>query len=109
MKIPPLKWVIKETQCLLGGSSVESILVYTGPHYDYNMFKIFSGGLELPQPHIYLGIGPGTHAGQTDRIMIEPDNIFSWKSQIWQRGGRGKTRDQTMPEEINTLLKAREA
>ncbi len=76
MKISPLKWIIKETQCLLDGSSVESILVYTGPHYDYKMLKIFSVGLELSQTHIYLGIGSGTHAGQTDRIMIELDNVL---------------------------------
>jgi len=35
------------------------------------MSKIFFDDLEIPEPDIYLGIGSGTHAVQTARIMIE--------------------------------------
>jgi UDP-N-acetylglucosamine 2-epimerase len=34
------------------------------------MSKVFFGELELPQPDIYLGVGSGSHAQQTARIML---------------------------------------
>ncbi|MFC1933373.1 non-hydrolyzing UDP-N-acetylglucosamine 2-epimerase [Chloroflexota bacterium] len=49
----------------------EPMLVHTGQHYDYTMSKAFFENLELPRPDVYLGIGSGTHAEQTARIMIE--------------------------------------
>ena len=48
----------------------EQILVHTGQHYDDNMSKVFFEHLELPQPDIYLGVGSGSHAQQTARIML---------------------------------------
>ncbi|MBM4429778.1 MAG: UDP-N-acetylglucosamine 2-epimerase (non-hydrolyzing) [Chloroflexi bacterium] len=48
----------------------EQILVHTGQHYDDNMSKVFFEDLELPQPDIYLGVGSGSHAQQTARIML---------------------------------------
>ena len=44
-------------------------LVHTGQHYDYEMSKVFFENLELPEPDIYLGVGSGTHAEQTGRVM----------------------------------------
>jgi len=46
-------------------------IVHTGQHYDDNMSKIFFDDLELPEPDAYLGVGSGSHAVQTARIMIE--------------------------------------
>ncbi len=57
----------------------EQLLVHTGQHYDPvlrpgrmcdNMSKVFFEELELPQPDIYLGVGSGSHAQQTARIML---------------------------------------
>jgi UDP-N-acetylglucosamine 2-epimerase (non-hydrolysing) len=48
----------------------EQMLVHTGQHYDDNMSKVFFEELELPQPDIYLGVGSGSHAQQTARIML---------------------------------------
>jgi UDP-N-acetylglucosamine 2-epimerase (non-hydrolysing) len=53
----------------------EQLLVHTGQHYGngtllHNMSKVFFEGLELPQPDIYLGVGSGSHAQQTARIML---------------------------------------
>ena len=48
----------------------EPLLVHTGQHYDDNMSKVFFEELELPQPDIYLGVGSGSHAQQTARIML---------------------------------------
>jgi UDP-N-acetylglucosamine 2-epimerase (non-hydrolysing) len=64
MKIAPL---IKEFQ----KENINFKLIHTGQHYDYNMSKIFFDDLEIPEPDIYLGIGSGTHAVQTAKIMIE--------------------------------------
>src|SRR5262249_6758606 len=41
----------------------------TGQHYDAQMSDIFFDDLGLPQPDVYLGVGSGSHAEQTARIM----------------------------------------
>ena len=51
-------------------------LVHTGQHYDDNMSKLFFEQLGLPKPDVYLGVGSGTHAGQTARIMIELEKLL---------------------------------
>lgn len=55
--------------------SVEPLLLHTGQHYDENMSRVFFEDLELPAPDIHLGVGSGTHAEQTGRIMIEFERI----------------------------------
>jgi len=52
------------------GRLFKSILVHTGQHYDYEMSQIFFQDLELPKPDIYLGVGSGTHAEQTSKVMV---------------------------------------
>jgi UDP-N-acetylglucosamine 2-epimerase (non-hydrolysing) len=52
------------------------VLVHTGQHYDDNMSKLFFEQLGLPKPDVYLGIGSGSHAEQTGRIMIELEKLF---------------------------------
>ncbi len=68
MKVAPL---MRE----FGGRGVETILVHTGQHYDENMSKVFFEDLELPEPDIYLGVGSGSHAEQTARVMIAFESI----------------------------------
>lgn len=46
------------------------ILVHTGQHYDKNLSDVFFEELDLPQPTHYLGVGSGTHAQQTARVMM---------------------------------------
>lgn len=46
-----------------------SRIVHTGQHYDERMSDVFFRQLGLPQPHIYLGVGSGSHAQQTASIM----------------------------------------
>ncbi len=50
-------------------SEIELQIVHTGQHYDYEMSKIFFSELDLPSPSVNLGVGSGTHAWQTARIM----------------------------------------
>jgi UDP-N-acetylglucosamine 2-epimerase len=56
--------------------TVDYLLVHTGQHYDYEMSKVFFEDLELPEPDIYLGIGSGTHAEQTGKVMIEFEKVL---------------------------------
>jgi UDP-N-acetylglucosamine 2-epimerase (non-hydrolysing) len=50
------------------------VLVHTGQHYDPLMSGVFLDELELPEPSYHLGVGSGSHALQTARVMerLEP-------------------------------------
>jgi UDP-N-acetylglucosamine 2-epimerase (non-hydrolysing) len=56
---------------------VRHLIVHTGQHYDKAMSKIFFDDLELPQPDYYLGVGSGSHAEQTARIMVELEKVLA--------------------------------
>src|SRR5579871_3782000 len=45
-------------------------LVHTGQHYDHTMSSVFFKELKLPEPDLFLGVGSGTHAQQTARVML---------------------------------------
>ncbi len=47
----------------------QPVLLHTGQHYDARMSDAFFQDLELPEPDYHLGVGSGTHAQQTARIM----------------------------------------
>ncbi|MDX1440047.1 MAG: UDP-N-acetylglucosamine 2-epimerase (non-hydrolyzing) [Rubricoccaceae bacterium] len=53
----------------------ESRIVHTGQHYDRQMSSVFFEQLELPEPHKYLGVGSGTHAEQTARVMVAFERV----------------------------------
>jgi UDP-N-acetylglucosamine 2-epimerase (non-hydrolysing) len=50
---------------------LEPILVHTGQHYDRKLSGLFFDQLKMPQPDLYLGVGSGSHAVQTAKIMTE--------------------------------------
>ncbi len=54
---------------------IDRILLHTGQHYDENMSKVFFDDLGMPQPDIYLGIGSGSHATQTAKVMVEFEKV----------------------------------
>ena len=64
MKIAPLMKAIEAR----GG--LRQVLVNTGQHYDENMAGGFFTELGMPRPDRDLGVGSGTHAVQTARVMI---------------------------------------
>ena len=64
MKMAPIIYAIKD-------NDLTNHLVHTGQHYDKNMSKVFFEELSLPEPDKYLGVGSGTHASQTAKILIE--------------------------------------
>lgn len=45
-------------------------LVHTGQHYDPQLSHVFFDELGLPAPDFSLGVGSGSHAAQTARIML---------------------------------------
>jgi UDP-N-acetylglucosamine 2-epimerase (non-hydrolysing) len=50
------------------------VVVHTGQHYDPTLSRILIDQLGLPEPDEYLGVGPGSHAVQTARLLeaLEP-------------------------------------
>ncbi|HXG51584.1 MAG TPA: UDP-N-acetylglucosamine 2-epimerase (non-hydrolyzing) [candidate division Zixibacteria bacterium] len=70
MKVAPL---IRELRC--HPDLFEPRLVHTGQHYDTEMSEIFFDELGLPQPDRFLGVGSGSHAEQTARIMVEFEKV----------------------------------
>ncbi len=69
MKVAPLHTAFQKYPSILHR------IVHTGQHYDANMSKVFFDDLELPHPDVYLGIGSGSHAVQTAKIMVEFEKI----------------------------------
>ena len=54
----------------------QSMIIHTGQHYDDNMFQIFFDNFGLPSPDVRLGVGSGTHAEQTGRIMMKFEKVL---------------------------------
>lgn len=105
------------------------LLVHTGQHYDVAMNERFFQQLRIPNPDISLEVGSGTHAAQTADVMKrfepvldqhEPDvvlvvgDVNSTIACALVAAKKGikvvhveaglRSRDRTMPEEINRLL-----
>ena len=58
------------------GKEFDPVLVHTGQHYDANMSKLFFDQLQLPKPDVYLGVGSGSHAEQTGKVMVEVEKLL---------------------------------
>ncbi|MDX2192924.1 MAG: UDP-N-acetylglucosamine 2-epimerase (non-hydrolyzing) [Gemmatimonadales bacterium] len=117
----------------LDAAGVARSLVHTGQHYDAAMSDAFFTDLGLPKPDAHLGVGSGTHAQQTARVMegFEPVLLSlrpRWvlvvgdvnstlacalvAAKLRQQLGCGivhveaglRSGDWTMPEEVNRVL-----
>jgi len=124
MKTAPLMREFKRHK-----SYLNVLLVHTGQHYDKEMSKSFFNDLKLTEPDIYLGVGSGTHAEQTGKIMIKLEKVcFQEKPDLVIVVGDVNSTiacalvaaklciplahieaglrsfDRTMPEEINRVL-----
>jgi len=70
MKVAPIHKAFQKYS-----NQITHLICHTGQHYDEKMSKVFFVDLEMPQPDFYLGIGGGSHAEQTAKIMIEFEKI----------------------------------
>ncbi|MFC2080811.1 non-hydrolyzing UDP-N-acetylglucosamine 2-epimerase [Bacteroidota bacterium] len=50
-------------------TDIEEYIIHTGQHYDLNMSEIFFSELDIPEPNLNLGVGSGSHADQTARML----------------------------------------
>ena len=55
--------------------SLKAYLVHTGQHYDEKMSKSFFDLLRIPKPDVDLGVGSGSHAEQTAKVMVEFEKV----------------------------------
>lgn len=51
--------------------NVEHLILHTGQHYDAAMSDAFFQDLDMPQPAYFMGVGSGSHAEQTAKVMVE--------------------------------------
>jgi UDP-N-acetylglucosamine 2-epimerase (non-hydrolysing) len=121
MKMAP---VIAELRRRLPDSA--HVLVHTGQHYDHLMSEVFVQELGVPEPDHRLGVGSGTHAQQTARVMerigpvleaerpdlvVVPGDVNSTLAAALAAAQLGiavahvesglRSFDRTMPEELN--------
>lgn len=123
MKIGPLHHELAQrTWC-------RPLVIHTGQHYDYNLSAAFFADLGLPEPHLHLGVGSGSHGVQTARCLEAYERVLLDEPPDWvvvagdvnstlactlaaskllipvahlEAGLRSW--DRTMPEEVNRLV-----
>ena len=123
MKIAPLYHALRKE------AWANPVIVHTGQHYDLNMSDTFFTDLRLPEPHIHLGVGSGSHAEQTGHVMINYEKILMQDNpdlvvvvgdvnstmaatiaavklgiKVAHLEAGLRSFDRTMPEEINRLV-----
>jgi UDP-N-acetylglucosamine 2-epimerase (non-hydrolysing) len=123
MKVAPIVEAMKRRE-----AEFMPLLLHTGQHYDEGMSDAFFRDLGLPRPDVYLGVGSGSHA-QTAAVMQSFEPVVLREQPDWvvvvgdvnstlacalvcaKLGVRVahveaglRSRDRTMPEEINRLL-----
>src|SRR5689334_325793 len=124
MKVAPIVAAMKRRPQMF-----HPLVVHTGQHYDAAMSDSFFRDLELPEPDMHLGVGSASHAAQTAAVMqrFEPVVLAEKPDWVLVVGDVNSTlacalvcvklgvkvahveaglrsRDRTMPEEINRLL-----
>jgi UDP-N-acetylglucosamine 2-epimerase (non-hydrolysing) len=81
MKIAPILEAFRLRQTTRPDLQVQ--LVHTGQHYDSKMSDSFFEDLGIPDPDINLGVGSGSHAQQTARVMIAFEEVCVKEQPDW--------------------------
>jgi UDP-N-acetylglucosamine 2-epimerase (non-hydrolysing) len=66
-----------------GAMMVSALLVHTGQHYDENMSEVFFRELGIRPPDINLGVGSGSHAVQTAKILTSFETFCDREKPDW--------------------------
>ncbi|MBW8886693.1 MAG: UDP-N-acetylglucosamine 2-epimerase (non-hydrolyzing) [Fibrobacteres bacterium] len=69
MKVSPI------IKAMNASGKLKPYLVHTGQHYDEKMSKSFFDLLHIPKPDVDLGVGSGSHAEQTGKVMVEFEKV----------------------------------
>ncbi len=72
IKIAPLAKAFKKYK-----KDIKHLICHTGQHFDQRMSEIFFDQLQMPRPDFHLGVGGGSHAEQTARIMLGLEQVLS--------------------------------
>jgi UDP-N-acetylglucosamine 2-epimerase (non-hydrolysing) len=124
--LPKIAPLIREMQ---RHPEIDPILLHTGQHYDEKLSDIFFRQMGIPDPHVNLEVGSGSHASQTAEILkrVEPVLLERKPNLVLVVGDVNSTIavslaavklgirvahveaglrsfDRTMPEEINRVL-----
>ena len=124
MKIAPIVAELRRR-----GDEFEHVLVHSDQHYDPELSQIFLEELGVGEPDYSLGVGSGSHAQQTARVMerLEPVLLEAEPDVVLVPGDVNSTMaaaltasklsvpighveaglrsfDRTMPEEINRIV-----
>lgn len=59
-----------------GDLRFEQVLVHTGQHYDELLSEVFLRQLDMPRPQQSLGVGSGSHAQQTARLLERLESLM---------------------------------
>lgn len=124
MKVAPIVAAMKRRS-----AEFTPLVVHTGQHYDAQMSDAFFRDLGMSAPDVYLGVGSGSHAVQTAKVMLAFEPVVLEHQPDWvlvvgdvnstlaatlvcvklgvkvahvEAGLR--SRDRAMPEEINRLV-----
>jgi UDP-N-acetylglucosamine 2-epimerase len=55
---------------------VDFFVIHSGQHYDYEMDSVFFDDLEMRKPKYNLGVGSGSHAEQTYKMVVSIEKIL---------------------------------
>lgn len=125
MKVAPLLHEIREER----SADLLPVLVHTGQHYDYEMSRVFFEELDIPEPDHFLNAGSGSHAEQTSKVMLAFEDVCLQEKpavvvvvgdvnstmacaitakklliRVAHVEAGLRSRDMTMPEEINRIV-----
>ena len=129
IKIAPILRAIERAPRGTHQAPIQSVLGHTGQHYDDEMSAVFFADLRMPKPDRILGVGPGSHGGQTAEIMHRfepvilaerPDAVLvvgdvnstmacaltaaKCNVRVVHVGAGLRSFDRRMPEEINRVV-----